>query len=71
MPLTASIRCSLLLYLCFTVSPSIIPYPSPLQAYKVADHLRACPPVERVSLPLCPQERLTPLQIAHFAACLR
>lgn len=45
--------------------------PPPSQAYKVADHLRTCPPVERVSLPLCSQERLTPLQIAHFAACLR
>eukprot|EP00752_Nemacystus_decipiens_P002959 g2749.t2 len=43
----------------------------PPNAYKVADHLRTCPPVERVSLPLCPQERLTPAQIAHFTACLR
>lgn len=41
------------------------------QAYKVADHTRSCPPIERVSLPLCPQERLSGLQIAHFTACLR
>ncbi|CAM9789499.1 unnamed protein product [Ectocarpus fasciculatus] len=43
----------------------------PPKAYKVADHLRTCPPVERMTLPLYPQERLSPLQIAHFAACLR
>ncbi|CAN0533476.1 unnamed protein product [Ectocarpus sp. 8 AP-2014] len=42
----------------------------PPKAYKVADHLRTCPPVERMTLPLYPQERLSPLQIAHFAACL-
>lgn len=41
------------------------------QAYKVADHTRSRPPIERVSLPLCPQERLSDLQIAHFTACLR
>lgn len=41
------------------------------QEYKVADHTRSCPPVERVSLPLSPQERLSHLQIAHFTACLR
>lgn len=48
------------------------PLPPPVcQAYKVADHLRTCPPVERMTLPLYPQERLSPVQIAHFAACLR
>eukprot|EP00903_Cladosiphon_okamuranus_P007648 g7416.t2 len=51
--------------------PSSLDVYEPPKAYKVADYLRTCPPVERVSLPLCPQERLTSLQIAHFAACLR
>ncbi|CAN0179894.1 unnamed protein product [Scytosiphon promiscuus] len=51
--------------------PSSLDVYQPPKAYKVADHLRTCPPVERVSLPLCPQERLTSTQIAHFAACLR
>ncbi|CAM9805397.1 unnamed protein product, partial [Hapterophycus canaliculatus] len=46
--------------------PSSLDVYEPPKAYKVADHLRTCPPVERMSLPLCPQERLTAVQIAHF-----
>lgn len=33
--------------------------------------MKACPPVDRMSLPLFPQEKLSSLQIAHFTACLR
>ena len=33
--------------------------------------MKACPPVDRMSLPLFPQEKLSSLQITHFTACLR
>ncbi|CAN0402491.1 unnamed protein product, partial [Ascophyllum nodosum] len=52
-------------------SSSALDVYQPPMAYRVADHTRSCPPVERVSLPMSPQERLSEMQITHFTACLR